>query len=103
MYHRNPLYFWVREEKGSASELDILLPMGEKLIPVEIKAGSQGSLKSLHQFLHRSKNKLGVRAYNGLPECSDFTVNLPAGDLLNYQLFSIPCYLVFRLGEILLC
>jgi predicted AAA+ superfamily ATPase len=101
LHHREALYFWVREEKGSSSELDVLLQMGEKLVPVEVKSGSQGSLKSLHQFLHKSKRNLGVRAYNGLPELNNFTVNLPTGESLNYRLLSIPCYLIFRLAELI--
>ncbi|MBI2093059.1 MAG: ATP-binding protein [Deltaproteobacteria bacterium] len=51
---RGELYFWVREEKGACAELDYIIQVAGKIFPVEVKSGSHGSLKSLHQFLARS-------------------------------------------------
>lgn len=101
-YNRNPLYFWIRKEKGTTSELDFLLAHEAGLVPVEVKSGSQGSLKSLHQFLSRSATPRGVRFYNNasLKEEKHLVV-LPTGKNLEYQLLSVPLYLVFKLGEIL--
>jgi len=41
------LHFWVREKKQSSSEVDIVFPYKNKIIPIEIKSGSEGRLKSL--------------------------------------------------------
>ncbi|NOY51476.1 MAG: ATP-binding protein [Chlorobi bacterium] len=45
------LYYWARETKSSTAEIDYLLEKKGKIIPVEVKSGSSGSLKSLHFLL----------------------------------------------------
>lgn len=99
-YNRKELFFWVREEKGASSEIDYLIQKEGRLIPVEIKSGSQGSLKSLHQFLHRSNTNFGIRFYTGETKIEEQSVNLPTGHTLKYKLLSLPLYLIFRLGEL---
>ncbi|MGH2622446.1 MAG: ATP-binding protein, partial [Sphingobacterium sp.] len=44
--------FWVREKSQSNAEVDLLFPYQNMLIPIEIKSGSTGSLRSLHQFVN---------------------------------------------------
>jgi hypothetical protein len=50
----NKLNFWVRDKKESSAEADYILLWQGKLIPVEVKSGSIGKLKSLHQFIDRA-------------------------------------------------
>jgi len=45
------LYFWNRFKPGSLAELDYLVSRKGTLLPIEVKSGSSGSLKSMHQFL----------------------------------------------------
>ena len=99
-HNRNPLYFWVREEKGASSELDFLMQVANRLVPVEVKSGSHGSLKSLHQFLHRSGTAFGIRICNRPPQVEDHLLNTPDGSRLRYKLLTIPFYLAFRLPEL---
>lgn len=98
---RESLFFWIREEKGASSELDFVVPVGDKLVPLEVKSGSHGSLKSLHQFLSRSSHRIGVRLYNGPLKAENHSIVLPNGGKLDYRLISVPFYLIFRLQEIL--
>jgi uncharacterized protein len=58
-------HFWVREEKGSNSEVDIIYPFDKYLIPIEVKSGSSGTLRSLHQFMDRCGHPFAVRFYSG--------------------------------------
>lgn len=44
------VYFWNRLKKSSQAELDYLITRGNRPIPIEVKGGSSGSLKSLHLF-----------------------------------------------------
>jgi predicted AAA+ superfamily ATPase len=97
---RENLYFWIREEHGTCSELDYLVQIENKLIPIEVKSASHGSLKSLHQFISRSSTNFGVRIYTGPLKLEHHSVTLPLGKTLNYRLLSIPFYLIFRLPEI---
>lgn len=52
---RHELFYWVREEKNSRSEVDYLEPFDTGLLPIEVKAETQGGMKSLWTFM-REKN-----------------------------------------------
>ncbi len=58
-------FFWVRDKKQSDAEIDLLFSYKGKAIPIEIKSGSTGSLKSLHQFIEVSEHPYAVRIYGG--------------------------------------
>ncbi len=45
------LYYWKRHAKNSSAEVDFLLVRLGQIIPVEVKNGKSGSLKSLHLLL----------------------------------------------------
>lgn len=45
------LFFWRRHAKSSSAEVDYLLSRNGKVVPLEIKNGKSGSLKSLHLLL----------------------------------------------------
>ncbi len=49
-YKRPELYYWNREKKSSQAEVDYLISCAGKVVPVEVKAGSSGRLRSLHSF-----------------------------------------------------
>jgi hypothetical protein len=99
-HRRGPLFFWVRDEKSARAELDFLIQVGDRIMPVEVKSGSHGSLKSLHQFLYRSGTDFGIRIYGGPLMIENHSVSLPDGKRLNYRLLSVPFYLVFRLTDL---
>lgn len=46
-HDRRDLLFWTREEKGASSETDYVFQSGNRLFPVEVKAGSHDKLLSL--------------------------------------------------------
>ncbi len=52
---RHELFYWVREEKNSQAEVDYLEPYNARILPIEIKAETQGGMKSLWAFM-REKN-----------------------------------------------
>lgn len=88
--------FWVREKRQSNAEVDYLLQYKNILIPVEIKAGKSGTLRSLHQFIDAADHNYAIRLYAGslkiektktLSGKSFILLNLPyflAGQLNNY-------------------
>ena len=55
------LYYWHREKRGSNAEVDYLLQVDTKIIPVEVKSGTQGKMQSLHLFMKEKKIPEGVR------------------------------------------
>ncbi len=48
---RHELYYWVRLSKNSLAEIDYLLPSNLTILPIEVKAGMQGGMKSLWKFM----------------------------------------------------
>ncbi len=55
------LYYWHREAKSSNAEIDYVIQSSEEIIPIEVKSGKTGSLKSLHQFMDSHKSKTGIK------------------------------------------
>lgn len=49
------LFYWHREERSSQAEVDFLVSSGSDILPVEVKSGTGGSLKSLHLFLEEKR------------------------------------------------
>ena len=91
------LHFWVREKKTSQAEVDFLYPYDQQLIPIEVKSGAAGKLRSLHQFMDVAPHRTAVRFYSGRLTTSQ--VETPAGK--SYRLLNLPYYLVSQLEEYL--
>lgn len=67
-YSRPDLYYWCRDARNSNAEIDFLIEKNSKIVPVEVKSGSVGRMKSLHIFINEYKSRIAVRisqaAYN---------------------------------------
>lgn len=83
------LNFWVREKPTSAAEVDYVYPFESQLIPIEVKSGKEGALRSLHQFMEEAPHNMAIRFYAGKLDIS--TVSTVTGK--SYQLLSLPYYL----------
>ena len=59
------LHFWVREKNQSNAEVDFVVAHGNKVIPIEVKSGATGRLRSLHQFMDQADHGFAVRLYAG--------------------------------------
>ena len=57
--------FWVRQKTGSTAEVDYLHRYRDRLVPVEVKSGRSGTLRSLHQFMQRADHDIAVRLWDG--------------------------------------
>lgn len=91
-----PLLFWVREKNSSNAEVDFLLSTPSGMIPIEVKSGATGHLKSLLLYIDNSDVPLAIRLYAGeykieeqmTPQGKNFTLlNIPycfAGKLQEY-------------------
>jgi len=94
-YYKKPeLYYWVREAKSSSAEVDYVISSGTEIIPVEVKAGKTGRLKSLHQFVKEKGVDLAVRINLAKPSVSQESIRVPGGQSVEFKLLSIPFYLV---------
>ncbi|MCF8243790.1 MAG: AAA family ATPase [Saprospiraceae bacterium] len=89
------LRFWVREKKQSSAEVDFLFPFRQILVPVEVKAGATGKLRSLHQFMEICDHPFAIRLYAGELLLQQATT--PSGK--TFHLLNLPYFLGENLGE----
>ena len=59
---RHELFYWVRKAKNAQAEVDYLTTYQSEVLPIEVKAGIQGGMKSLWQFMREKKLKNAIRA-----------------------------------------
>ena len=83
------LNFWVREKPTSMAEVDYVYPFESQLIPIEVKSGKDGTLKSLHLFIDQTSHNMAIRFYAGKLQLTKTTT--PAGK--PYYLLNLPYYL----------
>jgi predicted AAA+ superfamily ATPase len=83
-----PVPIWTRESKASNAEVDIVIQYQGIVLPLEVKSGKSGSLKSLHQFLKESTMNVALRLYGGLFKVED--CQTPEGK--KYRLINLPFY-----------
>lgn len=98
-YMQQPLKFWVREKAQSNAEVDFIIPFEKYLIPVEVKSGKTGQLKSLMQFMEVTNHDLAIRLYAG--ELRWDSLKTPSGK--SFRLLNLPYYLVGKIMEYIRC
>lgn len=55
------LFYWLRDLKKQGAELDFIIQKSSKIIPIEVKSGKSGTLKSLVVFAFEKKIKKAIR------------------------------------------
>lgn len=100
------LVYWLRQGRTKNAEVDYVVTCGSQVIPVEVKAGSSGSLKSLHQFLARGvkgqvARLLAVRLDANPPSHAALAHKLSDGKEVPYRLLSLPLYMVGEIDRLL--
>ena len=80
-YSPYPLYCWHREKAGSNAEVDYVVQLGARILPVEVKSGSKGSMQSMRLFMEAKGIAKGLRT--SLENFSSYE------DILVYPLYAI--------------
>ncbi|MCF6263379.1 MAG: DUF4143 domain-containing protein [Xanthomonadales bacterium] len=94
------LFYWQRTD-GRQGEIDYLIQHGNKIVPIEVKSGASGAMKSLHQFMHDKNLDLAIRCDLNPMSISNIKVKTTTGKAVCYKLFSVPLYLAERIPDIL--
>lgn len=81
------LFYWDRREKGGEAEVDFVMNLSGSILPIEVKAGAIGKLKSLRQFLDSQRSQIGVK----ISEDNLYFEN---------QVLSVPFYLISQLPRL---
>ena len=93
-YEKPQLFYWNREQKSSSAEVDFLIAHEDKVVPVEVKAGKTGTLKSLQVFVAEKKSPVVLRFNAMPPSCSWQETRVAGKDKVPFLLVSLPLYLV---------
>ena len=86
-YEAGELYYWTREKQSSKAEIDFVVNVGSQILPVEVKSGKTGRLKSMQVFLKEKNLALGLRISSS-----------PL--LLERNILSIPLYMIAELARL---
>ncbi len=100
-YVEPTLHYWSRELANSNAEIDYLIQDNQRLIPIEVKAGVEGKLRSLHQFMNEKPWKLAIRFYAGPVQLDHIKSKTTTGDSNDYKLISLPFYLLGQVDKLL--
>lgn len=87
-FMNSQLYYWARDKKGSLAEVDYVIQAGSEILPLEVKAGRRGTLKSLAQFLLEKQAPFGIRISQHPLSFYD-------------RVLSVPLYLIGQLPRII--
>ena len=100
-YRAPELFYWAREKRSSSAEVDYVIADDfNNVVPVEIKAGSTGRLRSLHIMVLEKSLPRAVRFCSAQPTL--FTERRKtAKGAVDFQLISLPHYLVQQLQRLL--
>lgn len=93
----SPVLFWVRDSNKTNAEIDFVYKFGTKLIPIEVKSGSSGRLKSLQSYMDYVEHDIAIRLYAG--NYSKQTLNSLKGRA--FTLINLPYYLASRIDRYL--
>ena len=81
--------FWARESGNSNAEVDFCDQWNDFLVPMEVKSGASGTLKSLGMFMAQSPQRIALRFYNAPPSVQK---NISTGVGKNFTLINLPLY-----------
>jgi hypothetical protein len=88
------LFYWNREKRGSAAEVDYVFPFEGQVLPIEVKAGKTGTLRSLHVFMQEKGARQALRFNSDLPSNLLIRANTSIDEPATARLLSLPLYLV---------
>ncbi|NQX39052.1 hypothetical protein SAMN05421820_102587 [Pedobacter steynii] len=91
----NELHFWVREKPNSTAEVDFVMSYNSIIIPIEVKSGATGTLKSLHAFMDATTHAFAIRIYGGQLKIDKISTS----NGKEYTLLNLPFYLAGRIEE----
>lgn len=94
-------YYWQRGKKGAEAEVDYVIQHENLIIPVEVKGGTTGSLKSLHQFMKEKKKTIAIRINSNLPSLGPVQIKDDVSSSIEYTLLSLPFYLLGQLHRLI--
>ena len=92
------LFYWQREARSSSAEVDFVVSSGDLIVPIEVKAGKSGTMKSLLQFVVEKNLDFSIRFDMNSPSQNMISNSSKTGE---FTLVSLPLYLAGQLPRLL--
>lgn len=97
---RYELFYWENLERNATSEVEYVIAKNARCLPIEVKAGTSGKMKSLRLFMIRKNLATGIRCSLenfGLLKVSDTD---ESGLQISRTIGILPLYAVWRLSDL---
>lgn len=99
-HYREQQFFWIRDKKGATAEVDFVWQDGTDIIPIEVKAGTNSHLRSLHTFVNNcDRNVTAIRIWSGPLSVQD--IETPSPTRKPFRLINLPFYYVGQIDKII--
>ena len=100
-YREPELYYWAREAPSSSAEVDFVIADDRhRVVPVEVKAGNTGKLRSLQIMVKEKSLALAVRFCSDPPSVFNEKRATVKGNV-DFRLVSLPHYLAQQTARLL--
>ncbi len=87
--------YWLREGRANNAEVDFVHQLGPDVVPIEVKAGKSGSLKSLLELVSARQYERALRFDTNPPLLQPVSHTRSHGEkVIEFTLLSLPLYLV---------
>lgn len=97
-------WYWLRNARSGNAEVDYVVAEGDWIVPVEVKAGPSGAMKSLRVFAAAKRPPLAVRFARNRPSRETVRATMRLGGEsreVAFELLNLPLYAVESLPRIL--
>ena len=95
---RHELYYWVRHAKNSQAEIDYIATYLQTVVPIEVKADTQGGMKSLWAFMRDQRLHYAIRCSMENFGKFDYVDNQANNEVRHVRI--CPMYAIARIEEI---
>ena len=97
------LVYWLRDKRGNNAEIDYVMAYEGQIIPIEVKSGESGTLKSLFVFAEAHGSRQVVRFDLNVPSSQTVTHTIKGAktSVVKVNLISLPLYATSQLARIL--
>ena len=87
--------FWVRENTNTSAEVDMTYKWQNLLLPIEVKSGTKGRLRSLHEYMDMAPHNLAIRFLHNNVSLEKTETRLGK----TYWLLNLPYFAVSQLDK----
>ena len=95
---RHELYYWVRHAKNSQAEIDYIATYLQTVVPIKVKADTQGGMKSLWAFMRDKRLHYAIRCSMENFGKFDYVDNQANNEVRHVRI--CPMYAIARIEEI---